>query len=161
VSTGKEARHGIHGKYTFDIDPVTRVWKKRGLVELDVIAAGQFVQLNLAWSQGWRDREFSVADLWLDEDSAKWATEMQRRRHVRYEQQRWVPGWIDAVERFDYGGGIVTLTLFGGRDASLYRDLKETKETGFWVACADRTLRTWFHRADRKVGQVLEWKESA
>jgi hypothetical protein len=161
VSTGKEASDGIHGKYTFDIDAVTRVWKKRGLAELDAVAAGQVVRLNLAWSQGWRDREFSVADLWLDEDSAKCATEMQRRRHVRYEQQRWLPGWIDAVERFDYGGGVVTLTLFGGRDASLYRDLKETKDTGFWVACADRTLRTWFHRADRKVGQVLEWKEIA
>jgi hypothetical protein len=44
-------------------------------------------------------------------------------------------------------------------DASLYRDMKETKDTGFWVACADRTLRTWFHRADRKVGQVLDWME--
>jgi hypothetical protein len=159
VSTGKDAKDGIHGKYTFDIDPVTRVWKKRGLVDLDAVAAGQVVQLNLGWAQGWRDREFGVGDLWLDEESAKFATELQRRRHVRYEQQRWLPGWIDGVERNDYGGGIVTITLFGGMDASLYRDLKETKDTGFWVASAEKTLRTWFHRADRKVGQVLEWKE--
>ncbi len=158
VSTGKNARNGIQGKYTFDIDPVTRVWKKRGLVDLNAIAANQTVQFNLAWSPGWRDKEFTVADLWLDEESSKFATELQRRRHVRYQQQRWLPGWIDSVEPFDFGGGIVTLTLFGGMDSSLYNDMKATKEKGFWVACAEKSLRTWFHRADRKLCQVLEWK---
>ena len=28
------------------------------------------------------------------------------------------------------------------------------------MATADKTLRTWFHRADKKIGQVLEWKET-
>ena len=55
---------------------------------------------------------------------------------------------------------MITLTLFGGMDRSLYDDMKATQDTGFWVACAEKTLRTWFHRADRKVGKVLEWKES-
>jgi hypothetical protein len=160
IAAGKEGKDGIQGKYTFDIDPVTRVWHKRGLVELDAIQPNMVVHFNLAWSQGWRDREFTVGELWLDEESLAAFRELQRRRHVRYEQQRWLPGWIDSVEPFDFGGGIMTLTLFGGRDASLYQDMKESKSTGFWVACAERSLRTWFHRGDRKLGQVLEWKET-
>jgi hypothetical protein len=159
VSVGQQARDGIHGSYVFDVEPMTRVWQQRRLVELDAIKADQVVRLNLGWSPGWRDREFLVNEVWLDDDSASFAAEMQRRRHVRYERQRWLPGWIDAVEPFDYGGGLVTLTLFGGKDPSLYADMKVTRDRGFWVACAEKTLRTWFHRADRKVGQVLEWKE--
>lgn len=157
--TGKLVEEGIHENYTFDIDPITRIWKGRQLVELDQLAPDQVVQLNLAWAQGSRDQEFSVADLWLDDESRQSATEMQRRRHVRYQRQRWLPGWIDQVEHFDYGGGEITITLFGGMDPSLYADMKATQETGFWVATAENTLRTWFHRSDRKVGKVLEWKE--
>ncbi len=44
-------------------------------------------------------------------------------------------------------------------DKSLYDDMKATRETGYWTAVANKTLRTWFHRADRKVGRVVEWKE--
>jgi hypothetical protein len=159
-STGKAARDGITGKYTFDIDAVTRVWKGRSRVDLKEIAAGQEVRFNLAWSQGWRDKEFSVGELWLDADGRKFATEQQRLRHVRYQKQRWLPGWIDSVEHNDFGGGVVTLTLFGGFDASLYEELKATQEKGFGVATSDKTLRTWFHRADKKIGQVVEWKET-
>jgi hypothetical protein len=160
AADGTPVKDGINGKYTFDIDGVTRVWKGRQVVDLAEVKAGLVVQLNLAWSQGSRDKEFTVSDLWLDEEARKAATEHQRRRHVRYQQQRWLPGWIDHVELFDYGGAEITVTLFGGMDRSLYDDLKATKDTGFWVACAEKTLRTWFHRGDRKVGKVLEWKES-
>ncbi len=159
IPSGELAKHGLREKSTFDIDGVTRIWKQRALVELDAVRPDQLVQLNLAWAQGSRDKEFSVSDLWLDDESRRFATELQRRRHVRYVQQRWLPGWIDHVEHFDYGGGEVTLTLFGGMDRSLYEDLKATQQTGFWVAAADKTLRTWFHRGDRKVGKVLEWNE--
>ena len=161
VSTGNAAKDGINGAYTFDIDDVTRVWKERRLVDLKDIAPDTAVQFNLAWAQGWRDREFTVSDLWLDEESAKFATELQRRRHIRFQRQRWLPGWVDAVENFDFGGGIVTLTLFGGMDQSLYDDLKTTQDKGFGVAVAEKTLRTWAHRGDKKIGQVLEWKETA
>ena len=75
------------------------------------------------------------------------------------QKQRWLPGWIDHVEHHDFGGGILTVTLFGDMDPSLYADLKATQEKGFGVASAEKTLRTWFHRADKKIGQVLEWKE--
>jgi len=159
IPTGELVKDGIREKYTFDIDRVARIWKQRALVDLDAIQPDQVVQLNLAWAQGSRDREFSIADLWLDTASSQFATELQRRRHVRFQQQRWLPGRIDHVEHFDFGGGEVTLTLFGGMDPSLYEDMKATQATGFWVAAADKTLRTWFHRGDRKVGKVLEWKE--
>lgn len=158
--TGKMALDGINKPYTFDIDSVTRVWKERRLVDLKDITPDTIIQLNLTWSQGWHDKEYGVADVWLDEESRKFATELQRRKHVRYERQRWLPGWVDAVENFDFGGGIVTLTLFGGMDQSLYDDLKTTQDKGFGVAAAEKTLRTWFHRADKKIGQVLEWKEA-
>ena len=32
---------------------------------------------------GSRDKEFSIADLWLDDESRRFASELQRRRHVR------------------------------------------------------------------------------
>ncbi len=159
VPTGKLVKDGINGKYTFDIDSVTGIWKERKLVDLDSLVPEQTVQLNLSWCQGAENKEFLVTDVWVDDESRKFATELQRRRHVRYQQQRWLPGWIDQVEHFDYGGAIITITLFGGMDPSLYEDMKATRETGYWVAAAEKTLRTWFHRADRKVGRVLDWKE--
>ena len=158
--SGQMAKDGINTPYTFDIDDVTKVWKGRTLVELTDIAPDQIVQFNLGWSPGWRDREFKVSEIWLDDDSRKFATDLQRRRHVTYQKQRWLPGWIDSVEDNDFGGGTVTLTLFGGMDSSLYADLKATQDKGYHVAVAEKTLRTWFHRSDRKLGQVIEWNEN-
>lgn len=158
--TGTMAKDGINKPYIFDIDNVTRVWRGRTLVELKDIAPDTTVQINLTWSQGWRDKEFTVSDLWLDDAARAAATELQRRRHVLYQRQRWVPGWIDAVENFDFGGGLLTLTLFGPMDRSLYDDLKTSQDKGFGVAVAEKDLRTWFHRSDKKIGKVVEWKET-
>lgn len=157
---GQSAKDGIKTPYTFDIDTVTRVWKNRQCLDLTDIVAGTTVQLNLEWSQGWRDREFNVAEIWLDEESRLFATELQRRRHVRFQRQRWAPGWIDAVEHFDFGGGIVTLTLFEV-DQTIIDDFRKEKDDRIAVACAEKTLRTWFHRADRQFCKLVEWKESA
>ena len=157
---GELAKDGINTPYTFDIDDITKVWNGRTLVDLAEIAPEQVVQFNLGWSPGWRDREFKVSEIWLDEESRKFATDLQRRRHVKYQKQRWLAGWIDSVEDNDFGGGIVTLTLFGGMDPSLYADLKATQDKGYHVAVADKTLRTWFHRSDRKLGNIAEWKET-
>ena len=46
VSTGQVAEDGINGKYTFEIDQSTRVWKERKPVELQGIIPEQIVQLN-------------------------------------------------------------------------------------------------------------------
>lgn len=156
--TGKLVADGINTPYTFDIAPVTRVWRGRTLCDLTDIKPGTTVQLNLAWSQGWRDREFSVGEIFLDDEAREYATEMQRLRHVRYERQRWVPGWVDEVEHFDFGGGIMKLTFFAV-DPSLIEEFKNEQADGYAVACAEKTLRTWFHRADRKFCEVLDWQE--
>ncbi|MDB5386874.1 MAG: hypothetical protein JWM11_2520 [Planctomycetaceae bacterium] len=158
--TGPKFKDGINSSYTFDINEITKVWIGSKLVELTNIAPEQVVQVNLGWAQGWRDQEFTVTEIWLDDESRKFATEHQRRKHVKYQKQHWVPGWIDAVEDNDFGGGTVTLTLFGGLDPSLYAELKATRDKGFGVAVAEKTLRTWFHRSDKKIGQVIDWKET-
>lgn len=157
---GQLVKEGINTPYTFDIDDLTKIWRGRTIGELADIKPDQIVQLNLGWSPGWRDKEFTVTELWLDDESRNFATELQRRRHVKHQKQRWLPAWIDSVEDNDFGGGTVVLTLFGGMDPSLYADLKATQDKGFGVAVAEKTLRTWFHRSDKKIGQVAEWKES-
>ena len=156
--TGKLSKDGINTPYTFDINDVSRIWKGRALVDLADVAPEQVVQFNLGWSPGGRDKEFTVTEMWLDDESRTFASDLQRRRHVRYQKQRWLPGWIDHVEHNDYGGGVVTLTLFGGMDSSLYADLKAHQDKGYHVAVAEKSLRTWFHRSDRKLGKVAEWK---
>ncbi len=83
---------------------------------------------------------------------------MQRRRHLRYERDHWAPGWIDEVEPFDFGGGIVTLTLFDV-DRELIEDLRRDKDERIAVAVAEKTRRTWIHRSDRKFAKLVEWKE--
>ena len=154
---GQQTKDGINTPYTFDIDTRTRIWKDRRLSDLDDITTGTTVQLNLGWAQGWGQKEFRVSDIWLDDVSRRFATEMQRRRHLRYERQRWTPGWVDHVEPFDFGGGIVTLTLFEV-DPELIDDLRRDKDERIAVAVAEKTLRTWIHRADRKFAKLIKWK---
>ncbi|MBM4098309.1 MAG: hypothetical protein FJ261_16325 [Planctomycetes bacterium] len=107
---GKLVKAGINTPFTFDIDGRSEIWQGRQLVELGAIRPGDNVQFNLAWCQGWGQGEFRVGRLWLDEESRTRATERQRQRHVQYERERWTAGWIDHIEHFDYGGGIVTAT---------------------------------------------------
>jgi hypothetical protein len=155
---GKKTKDGIHTPYTFDIDSRTRIWKDRRLSDLADIETGTTVQLNLTWAANWGQKEFRIDDIWLDDVSRKFATEMQRRRHLRYERQRWTAGWIDDVEPFDFGGGIVTLTLFEV-DREIIEDLRRDKDERIAVAVAEKTRRTWIHRADRKFAKLVEWKE--
>ena len=155
---GTKASDGINTPYTFDIDTRTRIWKDRRLSDLADIKIGTAVQVNLTWSANWGQKELRVGDIWLDDISRKFALEMQRRRHLRYERQRWTPGWIDAVEPFDFGGGEVTLTLFDV-DKEIIEDLRRNRNERIAVAVAEKTLRTWIHRSDRKFAKLIEWKE--
>lgn len=155
---GRKAEDGINTPYTFDIDPRTRIWQDRRLSDLADIKPGTTVQLNVGWATNWGQREFGVVDIWLDDTSRTFATEIQRRRHLRYERDHWAPGWIDDVEPFDFGGGIVTLTLFDV-DRELIEDLRRDKDERIAVAVAEKTRRTWIHRSDRKFASLVEWKE--
>lgn len=155
---GEKLDDGINTSYMFDIDSRTRIWKDRRLSDLSDIQPGTTVQLNLAWTQGWGQKEFRVGDIWLDDVSREFAASLQRRRHLHYERQRWTPGWVEDVETFDFGGGIVTVTLFEV-DQELIDELSRDRDERIAVAVAEKTLRTWIHRSDRKFGTLVEWKE--
>ncbi len=149
---------GINTPYTFDIDARSEIWKGRQIADLSAIQPGATVQVNLAWSHNWGQKEFRVGRLWLDEESRAFATERQRARHIQYERERWTAGWIDHIEHFDYGGGVVTLTLFDV-DQQILDDLWKDKDERIAVAVAEKTRRTWYHRADRKFAKLVEWKK--
>jgi hypothetical protein len=63
---------------------------------------------------------------------------------------------VDKVAHQEGGKGIVTVTLFGGMDPSLYEQARKSR----WVklAVAEPTLRTWWQEHDSKGGPVLEVK---
>ena len=155
---GKPVKDGIHTAYTFDLDLRSDVWKGRQRVEATEVQPGMTVQFNLAWSQGWGQNEYRIGQIWLDEESRLVATERQRQRHLQYERERWTAGWIDQVEHFDFGGGIVTLTLFEV-DPAILDDLWNDREERIAVAVSDKTRRTFFHRSDRKFAKLIEWKK--
>lgn len=161
VSSGGPAKDGITGSYTFEIDGATRVWQGGKAAGLDALVSGQIVQLNLTWAPGWRDDEFCVADIWLDEESQESATELQRRRHIRYQRYHWLAGWVDSVEHRDIGGGVLSITFFGGMDPSLYSEFRDKGAKGIGVAVAETTLRTYWHNNDKKFGKMVGWKEIA
>lgn len=157
-NAGQLVKDGINKPSMFDIDPRSDVYSGQQLVEVSEIRPGMTVQFNLAWCQGWGQNEFRVGRLWLDEESRKLSTERQRQRHVQYERERWTAGWIDHIEHFDYGGGIVTLTLFDV-DQEILDDLSQDREERIAVAVSHKTRRTWFHRADRKFAKLVQWKK--
>jgi len=137
------------------IDRSTRLWRGRESIGWEDLASEEawqsvnqgtkelapddmVVQLALAWHSSWQQLSFHVADIWLDEESLQVAAERQRQRHVRRERNYWLPGWVDHV---DHEKNIVTVTLFGGRDRSLFDALRGGG--GATVEPATKTLRTW------------------
>lgn len=146
-------------KHSFWIDNATRVWKGRELLDWEAIAAEQVVLVNLTWSPEWRNREFHVCDVWIDDESRAVATERQRRAHIRFQKHRWLAGWVDQVEHLGGSHGIVTITLFGGMDPSLYDEMKRKRAYGIGVATAEPTLRTYWQDHDHKYGSIVELRE--
>ena len=157
-SVGSPAKHGIHGKVTFDFDQATRVWKDTKLVAMKDIQLGAEVKMNFGWAAGWQDKEFGLNDIWLDDASLEQAKEIQRRKNVRYNRIRWLPGKIDSVEDFDFGGGLVTISLFDGVAKQIHDELHAAKDKRVAVAAVEKTLRTWRHRSDRKFGKIIKWE---
>lgn len=141
----------------FTLDRSTRVWKGRGYGELEDLTPHALVQCAFTWAPDWQNGQMHVADIWLDDESRASATERQRQLHIRHQKHRWVAGWVDYVEHQPAGKGIVTLTIFGGMDPSLYDDIRKSK--GFAVAPGEPTLRTWWQNHDHKWGELVERKE--
>lgn len=148
-------------EHRFWIDDTARVWQGRELVDWEAIATGQILQANLTWSPEWPNREFGVSDLWIDDESRARATERQRRSHVRYRKYRWLAGRIDHVEHLGGSAGIVTITLFGGMDRSLYDEVRQKQAQGLFVAAAEPTLRTYWQDQDGQQGAVCDVKDIA
>ena len=157
-SVGKAPPHGLSGKQTFDFDIGTRVWQAGRPVASRELKPGATVQLNFGRAVNWRDNEFGLNDVWLDAESLQQATDLQNLRNVRYHRIRWLPGRVEAVENFDYGGGLVTVVMFGGVAKQLLDELHADRNERIAVAPAEHTLRTWTHRGDRAFGKLVKWE---
>jgi hypothetical protein len=154
---GPDIEGGINKPVQFNLDGSTRVWKDRCLVGIDQIAAGQEIQVNLTWGPF---NSQTATDIWLDDASLAAFKEVQRQRHLRLIQSRFLPGWVDAVHNNDAGGGEVTVTFFGDMDPSLYADIRGMKGQSPKICNAETTLRTWgYHQEYAVPGEVLEWTE--
>jgi hypothetical protein len=160
-SIGPSVADGLKGEQTFEVDASTRIWKGRQFGDLKDLAPEQEVQVNLTWAPDWKNGQFHVADVWIDKESCEVATEVQRQIHIRHQRHRWLAGWVDHVEHQPGGKGIVTVTLFGGMDPTLY-DLARAQAKpggGAAIAAAENTLRTWWQEHDSKNGPVLDFKD--
>ncbi len=160
-AVGSAPPHGPAGVLVLDYDSATRVWENGRSVAMDRVMPGQKVSINFARGINWTDYEFGTEDLWLDEESLRQAAQLQEKRNVRYHRIRWLPGVVEAVEPFDFGGGNVTVALFGGVARPLLEDLHRDRNERIAVAAAEPTLRTWRHRGDRVFGKLRQWEETA
>ena len=126
------------------------------MVGKDKIESGQEVQVNLTWGPF---DSLATTDVWLDNESLAACREIQRQRHLRLIRSRFLPGWVDAVKNNDTGGGEVTVTLFGGMDPVLYKEIKQGKSPK--VCDAANTLRTWsYHQEYSVLGNTVDWNET-
>jgi len=160
-SIGPAGADGLRGEKTFEFDASTRIWKGRQISDLKALAPEQVAQLNLTWAPDWRNGQFHCTDIWLDQESLDLATEVQRQIHIRFQRHRWLAGWVDHVEHQPEGRGIVTVTLFGGMDPTLYDQARAQAKPGGGasIAAAEPTLRTWWQDHDSKNGPVLDFKD--
>ena len=158
---GKKASDGWDGKEQITIDASTRYWKGRGVAESKTLTVGEEIQLALTWGPLWRNKQFHVADIWLDDESQKVAAELQRQVHIRHQKLRWLAGQIDEVDHQGKTKGVVYVTLFGGMDASLYEEVRQAAEKGqgIDVAASEKTLLTWRPEYDKKGGPIIAIKE--
>jgi hypothetical protein len=146
------------------VDDSTRIWKGNGFGTRDDLAAaanaGAVVQANLTWAPGWENRQFHTSDIWLDDASRQAATARQRQIHIRRMKHYWLPARIDKVDHKGGGNGVLTVTLLGGFDPSLYEAFFDNggvpgkMSTGVNIAAAESTLRTWWQNHDLAYGQV-------
>jgi hypothetical protein len=152
-----EPKVGANGKATEEkltFDAATHVWRGRECLGIaDLIAEGiwpasgkkslngQTVQLGITWRptpDGVFTR-FHISDIWLDEPATQRAAQNQTELHKAFIRSRWMPAYVDAVEYGKFGRATVTVTLFGGMDASLYTDFQ--KGSPVLVNGAENTLK--------------------
>jgi len=136
------------------IDAATRIWRgKECLTIKDLVSEGawpaegkmsladQTVWLGITWrpTPGGVFTRFHISDIWLDLSALQRATQAQSETHKAFIRSRWMPAWIDSVEYKKFGNAIITATLFGGMDESLYEDFK--KGTPAMINAVENTLK--------------------
>jgi hypothetical protein len=135
-------------------DAATRIWRGRELLGVeDLIAEGawpsegkkslndQAALLGITWKptpDGVFTR-FHVSDIWLDDVAIERAARQQTETHKAFVRSRWMPAWVDGVEYGKFGSAVVTATLFGGMDDSLYADFK--KDVPATMNAVENTLK--------------------
>lgn len=153
----REPRQGNAGAApaeTFTFDAATRVWRGRERLTIEDLVSdgvwpaegkkplgGQPVFLGISWKptpEGIFTR-FHVTDIWLDDAALDRAARSQAEVHKAFIRSRWMPARVDAVEYGTFGRAIVTVTLFGGMDASLYSDFQ--KGAAGRINAVENTLR--------------------
>ncbi len=136
------------------VDHATRIWRGQQQLNIaDLIAEGawnasgkkllngQEVRLGLGWKPCPDGIFFRmhITDIWLDDASMRRAGQRQSEGHRVFMRSRWLPGWVDAVEYGKFGRATVTVTLFGGKDPSLYDDFRKGGQV--FVNGAENTLK--------------------
>ncbi|MBU6293587.1 MAG: hypothetical protein KJS91_02795 [Planctomycetes bacterium] len=128
----------VEEKLTFDA--TTRLWRGRESLRMDEFITeggfpasgkksldGKAVLLGINWkpTPGNIFTRFHISDIWLDDAAMERASRHQSDVHKAFIRSRWMPAWVDAVEYGKFGRAVITATLFGGMDNSLYADFKK------------------------------------
>jgi hypothetical protein len=150
----KEGADGEVSEETMTFDAATHIWRGRECLGVEDLIAegiwpaedqksldGQVVLLGITWKptpDGVFTR-FHISDIWLDDTAIERAAHHQTETHKAFIRSRWMPAWIDAVEYGKFGRAIVTATLFGGMDDTLYADFK--KDVPAMMNAVENTLK--------------------
>jgi len=125
---------------TFTFDAATRIWRGRECLSIEEWIAegawpaggkrdleGQPVSLGITWrpTPGGVFTRFHASDIWIDDVAIDRAARHQSELHKALIRSRWMPARVDGVEYGRFGRAIVTATLYGGVDASLYADFRQ------------------------------------
>ncbi len=153
-SRGPNPKDGEPAEEDMTFDAATRIWRGRECLTVDELVAegvwpsegkkslvGQNVWLGITWKPTPSSifTRFHISDIWLDEVALQRASRNQTETHKAFIRSRWMPAGIDAVEYGKFGRAIVTATLFGGMDESLYADF--TKDSVAFMNAAENTLK--------------------
>jgi len=133
----------------FVIGPWTRVWKGKGTGELQEIAAGQKILLNLtACTLKGAGR---CTDVWLDDESRAAASRRQLEVHKLWQREHGAGCWVESV---DHQAGTVTVTVFDAIDPLLLKEFRVKEHVA--AAVAEESLRTYDQNNDVRRGPILE-----
>ncbi|MDF1738925.1 MAG: hypothetical protein P1U86_07185 [Verrucomicrobiales bacterium] len=150
---------GMVGEATIRLNEGTRCWKGSGYAEIDDLAVGQVVQMNLGWVSllGTQKQDALARDIWIDEASCQQAEKIQRGRYLAHAKLRGVGAKVMKTEHTPGKGaeGDVTIQLHAGIATELIEELAATKR--IVVRAAEPSLRI-YDINDKKPATIVEVK---